>query len=189
MGKLFPGVLPTPLRVDRTTYGVTNTVAGPAFQTDVFATAPATGTLSFTNSAGVTTPMGADPAGRFFGQDALSTPVPLSPISVTADNPLTAVNPIGNTPVTTDSPLTDVVTITRARYSLLTGLLAIDARSSDAQVPLLALSYGTQTLTPTGVGPNQTITVSGLPIPPAQVTVTSASGGSDTEEVLVVTGP
>jgi hypothetical protein len=108
---------------------------------------------------------------------------------VTADNPLTAVNPIGNTPVTTDSPLTDVVTITRARYSLLTGLLAIDARSSDAQVPLLALSYGTQTLTPTGVGPNQTITVSGLPIPPAQVTVTSASGGSDTEEVLVVTGP
>ncbi len=169
-GKVFAGALPSPLVVDRTTYSRT------ALQTqvDVFATSAPTATLSFTPPA---TAMGGDELGRFFGQ-ALGDPF-LSPIDISADNPL-----LNNTPVTkTGNVVTDVVSITSVTYT--GGTLVIEASSSD-EVSLPTLSFGSSTLTPTGIGATQSVTVSGLAIPPATVIVTSSAGGSDTEDVVVL---
>src|SRR6266545_3486509 len=169
-GKLYEQTLPSPLVVDRTTYSRT------ALQTqvDVFATSAPTATLSFTPPA---TLMGGDVLGRFFGQ-ALGDPF-LSPVDISADNPL-----LNNTPVTkAGNVVTDLVSITSVTYT--GGTLVIEASSSD-EVSLPTLSFGSSTLTPTGVGATQSVTVSGLAIPPATVIVTSSAGGSDTEDVVVL---
>jgi hypothetical protein len=123
--------------------------------------------------------MGGDAFGRFFGQSALLGPnaVP-DGVDVTADNA-----PTNNTAVTIASAVTDVVTITRVEYS--GGVLTIEASSSD-ETSLPTLTYGSQTLAPVGGGPTQSLTVTGLAIPPAAVTVTSDAGGSDTEDVVVL---
>ncbi len=169
-GLIYPGTLASPLVVDRTTYSRT------ALQTqvDVFATSAPTATVSFTPPA---TAMGGDVLGRFFGQ-AVGEPF-TSPVDVSADNPS-----LNNTPVTkTGNVVTDVVSITSVTYS--GGTLVIEASSSD-ETSLPTLSFGASTLTPTGIGATQSVTVTGLTIPPAAVTVTSAAGGSDTEDVVVL---
>ncbi len=48
------------------------------------------------------------------------------------------------------------------------------------------LTVNGQSMTPSRRGPLQSATVTGLTIPPATITVTSANGGSDTEAVVVV---
>ncbi len=110
-------------------------------------------------------------AGSYFGQKnfAGSPPAFLTTTNI-SDNPQTAVS----------TPLVDIVTITRAEFNLDTGLLTIEAASSDAYAPpvLTAVGYGDL------VGGS--IIVPGLPIPPAQVTVASAAGGTDTEPVRVI---
>jgi hypothetical protein len=172
-GKISPTTtpLPTPLVVDRSTYSKTATLT----QVDVFATSAPTATVSFTDGA-VTTPMGGDAVGRFFGQE-LPNVVPPS-VTVTASN--VAAN---NSPASLLSNVTDVVSITRVEYSA--GTLVIEASSSD-ESPVPTLTYGTVTLSQVGTGPTQSATVTGLVIPPATVTVTSAKGGSDTEDVVVL---
>jgi hypothetical protein len=173
-GKIYPGALASPLVVERTTYA--RTVA--QTQVDVFASSAPTALLSFTPPSPEVL-MGGDAFGRFFGQSALLGPnaVP-DGVDVTADNA-----PTNNTAVTIASAVTDVVTITRVEYS--GGVLTIEASSSD-ETSLPTLTYGSQTLAPVGGGPTQSLTVTGLAIPPAAVTVTSDAGGSDTEDVVVL---
>jgi len=172
-GKIYPVALQTPLIVDRTTYGRT---AG-GTQVDVFATSAPTADVSFAPPT-PSIPMGGDPAGRFFGQDPNPAAIPV-PVTVTAGNP-----PLNNSPVSKESNVTDVVTIVRAEYN--NGTLTIEASSSDED-PLPVLTAGTLgDLNHPLAGPIQTLTVSGLTIPPATVTVTSGAGGSDTEEIDVL---
>jgi hypothetical protein len=175
MGKVFAGQagLPVPLVIDRTTYGTT---AGATHQIDVFAvSAPATSTLAFSP---IPTPMVGDATGHFYGQDTATAPVAFTPITVSA---LSTVN----TATSAASPLTDLVTISRAEYSLAAGTLTIDASSSDVAAPP-TLSYGATPLAMTLTPPVQTVTVTGLLVPPATATVASSAGGSDTEEVIVL---
>jgi hypothetical protein len=171
-GKIYPVALPSPLLVERTTYARTALQS----QVDVFARSAPTAALEFTPP---TTLMGGDAVGRFFGQ-ALVDPEAIPPtVDVTADN-----TPTNNTPVTkTGLAVSDVVSITRVEYGA--GVLTIEASSSD-ETGLPTLSFGNLTLTPVLGGPLQTVSVPGLLIPPATVTVTSSAGGSDTEDVVIL---
>jgi hypothetical protein len=168
-GKIYTGALPTPLVVDRATYSRTATLA----QVDVFATSAPTALVSFeppTPAVG----MGPADAGRFFGQDA--------PASIPSSVTVTAT--LNNTNASIQSAVTDVVTITKAEYNA--GTLIIEAVSSD-EVNLPSLNApGLGSLTLVGPGLIQSLTVSGLTIPPATVTVTSSANGSDTEDVVIL---
>jgi hypothetical protein len=82
----------------------------------------------------------------------------------------------------------DVVSISKAEYNA--GTITVTATSSDEATPptLTLVINGVErndaTWGPPGIV--QTGTLSGLFIPPATVTVTSANGGSDTEPAVVV---
>jgi len=177
MGKLYTAaVLPTPLVIDRTSYSRNAAQT----QIDVFATSAPAAVLSFddTSVPAVTTLMGGDAIGRFFGQ-ALVPPATLGPVTITA------VNPPNATTVSPASAVTDLVFITRAEYSIGTDTLVIEASSSDetALPGMTATGFGalnTALVPPTFSG---SFTAA---IPPATVTVTSAAGGADTEEVTVI---
>jgi hypothetical protein len=174
-GKVSTVVLPTPLVVDRTTYSSNAAQT----QIDVFAISAPTATVAFDVTGATAVPMGGDILGRYFGQ-TLAPPATLSPATITA-----TLNPSATT-VSPPSVLTDVVFITRAEYSLATGTLVIDASSSDetALPALTVVGFGTlgTALVPPAFSGSFTTVI----IPPASVTVTSAAGGSDTEEVVVV---
>jgi len=135
--------------------------------------------VEFTD-ANVLTPMTDNDAnGAWYGQSVNDPTLPAI-ISVSATN----TDGVGNTTTTTDaSDLVDLVTISRAEYDA--GTLTIEAASSDEVSPPVLSVDGTN-LTPTGVGVLQSATIGGLTIPPSTVTVTSANGGSDTEDVVVV---
>jgi hypothetical protein len=173
-GKVSTVVLPTPLVIDRTTYSSNATQT----QIDVFATSAPTAALTFDVTGATGILMGGDAIGRFFGQ-TLVPPASLSPITITALHPPNAPT------VSPASPLTDVVFITRVEYSLSTETLLIEASSSDENA--------LPTLTATGFGALTTALVSptfsgsfAATIPPATVTVSSAAGGSDTEDVVIL---
>jgi hypothetical protein len=178
MGKVFPGALPTPLAIERASYSRTATSA----QQDIFVKAPPTSTpVSLTDAnGGVLAMADADANGAWYAQSA-DDPILPATVSVAATN---AVN--NNTLTTRTANLTDLVTISRAEYSA--GTLTVEASSSDeVQLPsLTVLVNGTPVATLGGAGALKSGTVSGLTIPPALVTVASANGGSDTEEVALL---
>jgi hypothetical protein len=178
MGKVHAGPLVTPQLIERTSYG--RTAAGA--QQDVFVKAPPStnATVSATDANGAAVPMtDTDANGAWYGQsanDPTGTARIVSVSSIAKTGPNTPADPVA-------SPLVDVVTISRAEYDA--GTLTVVAASSDEVTPPVLTVNGTN-LAPTGVGVLQSATISGLTIPPATITVTSANGGSDTEEVAVV---
>jgi hypothetical protein len=184
MGKVHAGALATPLLVERTSYGRTGTADAVVAQQDVFVKAPPSTIAEVTASDGNVQPVtmtDSDANGAWYGQTA-SDPsnVPTPTVSVTA-----ATTNGSNTPTTGSKPLVDVVTISRAEYSLATSQLTVEAASSDEVTPP-TLSVNGQNLSPSGVGVLQSITLGGFTIPPATVTVDSNKGGSDTEQVVVL---
>lgn len=182
MGKVHAGALATPLLVERASYGRagTPTVA----QQDVFVKAPpstnALVTATDANGSSVTM-TDTDADGDWYGQSANDPDGTARTVSVTAS---ATVGP--NSPTTATKPLVDVVTISRAEYSLSAQTLTVEAASSDEVAQLPTLTANGQSLTPTGVGVLQGATINGLTIPPATITVTSDKGGSDTEQVVVL---
>ncbi len=190
-GKLSTVVRPTPMIVDRTTYARSNdpTTNAVVQQQDVFVQAPPPpGKASFIDTA--TSPAvemsEASTTGNWYGQST-GTPTPGANVSITADNSAAIAT---STPTTLASPLVDHVTVSRAEYSLASGQLVIEASSSD-QIAVPALS-ATATSDGAAIGalggpdPVKSLSASISPIPPAKVTVTSANGGSDTEEVVIL---
>lgn len=180
MGKVFSAqLLPTPVQIERSTYSrAADPLSGATVaQQDVFVNAPSTGSVSFQDANGATVTMtDADADSEWYGQ---STNDPVLPATIT----VTADNPPGNTPSTASSDMVDLIIISRAEYSA--GTLTVEAVSSD-EVDIPVLTVNGQTMTLVGTGPLQTATFTGLTIPPARVTVASASGGSDTEEVVLL---
>jgi hypothetical protein len=124
------------------------------------------------------TSMLGDNTGLFFGHRLTGTTVP--PVVV-----LTATDPSGTTrPTAVSSKVSDVVKVQTARYSWDNRSLLIEATSSDEVVvpDMVAQGYGRLTKS----GTLQRLTVADLSQPPATVTIKSASGGNDTEPVVVV---
>lgn len=177
MGKVHAGALDTPLLIERTSYGTTAVGA----QQDVFVKAPPSTTAAVTaidaNNVAVTmTDNDAD--GAWYGQSGSD------PTGVTAPTVSVTATSAANNPTDGTSALVDLVTVSRADYSA--GTLTVEAASSDEATPP-TLTVNGQSMTPVvGAEPLQSATVTGLTIPPATITVTSANGGSDTEAVVVV---
>lgn len=173
-GKIFTGVLSTPLTVTRSTYARTNpgTVS-------VFANSAPTASLTVAGGPNFpVTPvtMTGDGSGRFFAHVPIANSATLPAfLTVTATN-------TGNAPTSINSNLVDVVNVTRADYAMSTGLMTIEASSSDQSVP--------PTLTAVGLG----VLTSGIltvpvAVPSAFVLVESSRGGSDTRLVNIISAP
>ncbi|MFC5697098.1 hypothetical protein ACFPU0_16200 [Pseudomonas sp. GCM10022186] len=185
-GKLSDVIRPTPVIVQRSTYSRSGGEAGASGQQDVFVMAPPPpGTAEYQDSGNTTVPMTeANATGNWYGQST-GSPTPLADLAVTADN--SAAIP-ESTPTTLNTRLVDLVQIQRAEYSLTSGQLTLVASSSDETSPpalTATSSSGAEIGALGGDGATKTLTT-GLSNPPARVTVASASGGVDTEEVVIL---
>ncbi|WP_349571380.1 hypothetical protein [Azotobacter salinestris] len=188
-GRLSTVQRSTPLIVQRTTYSRdTDENNVPVQSQDVFVQAPPPpGRTRFEDSAGASVEMTeADGSGNWYGQSA-AAPAPGESLEITADNSL-ATPP--NAPTSLPASLVDQVTIERAEYSLGSGQLLVVASSSDRiDLPALTASdagSGSPIGQLQGDGALKSLTSGVGPVPPARVTVASAHGGSDTEDVLIL---
>ena len=189
-GRLATVNRPTPMIVQRATYSRKS--GGPGStgvqaQQDVFALAPPQpGTAQFVDTASSTVLMTeANGTGSWYGQSTANPTLPAN-LQLTADNTAAIAQ---SSPTTLPRALVDLVIIDNATYSLSSGQLTLAASTSDATSPgtLTAIGSSGGTIgTLSGDGASKTLTTGISPIPPAKVTVTSANGGSDTEEVVIV---
>jgi hypothetical protein len=165
-GNLFTGTVPAPLVVNRATY----TRPLPS-AVNVSATSAPTAVLRVSGTGITTTAMRGDGNGNFFAHIPLAG-APPDVVTVAATNP-------PNTATTIKSGIVDVVSITLAEYNSDLRILTIEASSSDqvTHPTLTAVGFGNLT-----AGKR---VVTGLLVPPTEVTVTSSAGGSDTAQVTV----
>ncbi len=172
-GKIFGGVVPTQLIVNKATYS--RTASGG--QVDVFATSLATSALDASgglNLPAAPTPMVGNAVGTFYVSIPLADASVLPPsITVTADRGLPSQSQVIDN-------LVDVVSITKAEFNSATSTLTIEASSSDQVAP------PTFTVLGLGVMTAGSLVVPGVTVPPVTVVVTSSSGGADIEGVSVV---
>ncbi|TDF84138.1 hypothetical protein [Pseudomonas sp. H9] len=185
-GKLSNVVRPTPVIGQRSTYSRHSENGDLRAQQDVFVQAPPPpGTATLISQTPPLSLTEANTTGAWYAQSTLNPNLPLN-LQVTADNQLAIST---STPTTLTLPLTDLVVIQRAEYSLASGQLTLVASTSDeTSPPTLVASTGNGAAIGTlgGNGAVKTLTTGLSPIPPATVTVTSANGGSDSEEVVLV---
>jgi len=185
-GKLSDVARPTPLMPQRSTYSRHTENGDLRAQQDVFVMAPpppaAVTLTSQTPNLNLTEANG---TGAWYAQSVLNPILPAT-LVLTADNSVA----IPTSSLTTANlPLTDLVTITRAEFSLASGQLTLVASTSDeTSPPVLSARTGNGTFIGNlaGNGAVKTLNTSLSPIPPAKVQVTSANGGSDSEDVVLV---
>ena len=179
-GKVRDSSPSTPLAIERASYQRTAVQT----QIEVFASSTIGADLCFRDTlalVGGTSPcqtdLTPDNNGRFFVQHPHSTDLP-DMIVVTASTPTGATQPSS-----LSSGLIDIVKINSATYSWDDNTLRIAATSSDeTQVPdLVATGFGRLSKS----GTQQTLSIPGLPQPPASIRVQSAAGGADSELVTV----
>ena len=187
-GKVLDSRAQTPAEIGRATYRRTSTGPGTSStRVEVFGKSANGSSLCFRETVALVagppqtpclTSMLGDNTGQFFGHRLTGSTVP--PLVV-----LTATDPSGTTrPTAVSSKVTDVVKVQTARYNWSNHSLLIEATSSDEVVvpDMVAQGYGRLTKS----GTLQRLTVADMTQPPATVTIKSASGGSDTEPVVVV---
>ena len=175
-GKVWDGQLNTPVAADRASFD-RPALGGQAGQVDTFATSVSANAVVTVSGgpnlpAGAQTLVGPDGVGRFFRSETLVNAATLPPfVTVTTTAP-------GTDPTVLLVPLTDVVSITTAEYNLQTGVLLVEATSSDLGpvVPALTVEeYGR----PVGAA-------IATAAPVGRVTVTSTKGGTASSLVSVV---
>ncbi|MFU2329479.1 Ig-like domain-containing protein [Pseudomonas sp. NFX98] len=182
-GKILDSRAQTPVEIGRATY---RRVAS-GTRVEVFGKSANNSVLCFRESVALVagppqtpclTGMLGDNTGQFFGHRLTGSTVP-PVVVVTATDPTST-----NRPTAVSSKVSDVVKVQTARYSWSNHSLLIEATSSDEVVvpDMVAQGYGRLTKS----GTLQRLTVADLTQPPATVTIKSASGGSDTEPVVVV---
>ncbi|MFJ2985371.1 MULTISPECIES: hypothetical protein [unclassified Pseudomonas] len=185
-GKLSEVARPTPLMPLRSTYSRHTENGDLRAQQDMFVLAPPPpATVTLTSQTPALPLAEANGTGTWYAQSVIN-PAPDTHLLISADNSLA----IPTSSVTNASlPLTDLVTITRAEYSLANSTLTLVASTSDeTSPPLLTAKTGNGTVISnlTGDGAVKTLSTTLSPIPPAKVQVTSANGGSDIEDVVLV---
>ncbi|MGE8468471.1 hypothetical protein [Pseudomonas putida] len=185
-GKLSTVALPTPLMPQRTTYSRRTENGDLHAQQDVFIMAPPPpATVTLTSQTPNLNLTEANGTGAWYAQSVLNPNVPTT-LVLTANNSVAIPT---SSPTTANLPLTDLVTITQAEYRLSTGQLTLVASTSDeTSPPVLTAHTGNGTLIGnlSGNGAVKTLSTTLSPIPPAKVQVTSANGGSDSEDVVLV---
>ncbi|MHB8766628.1 MAG: Ig-like domain-containing protein, partial [Deferrisomatales bacterium] len=173
MGKVFTGVVPRPLTVNRASYTRDETTG----QISVFATSVGNSLLEVSGTGIPATPMVGDPVtGAFFGNIRSGAPSTFPgsvTITNTADQPPTPVN----------APLVDEVIITTATYDPDAAMLTLAARSGDELTLPNLTAVGFGPLDPTGATP---LAVPDVLVPPERITVVSSLGGTATAKVAVV---
>ncbi|MDR0210430.1 MAG: hypothetical protein LBJ33_14830 [Pseudomonas putida] len=185
-GKLSSVNLPTPLLPQRSTYSRHTDNGDLRAQQDVFVLAPPPPAAVNLTSQSPSLPLTeANKTGTWYAQSTLDPTLPTT-MTVTADNSVAIPT---STATSANLPLTDLVTITRAEYSLASGQLTLVASSSDeTSPPAMVARTGNGTLigSLSGNGAVKTLSTGLSPIPPAKVQVTSDNGGSDSEDVVLV---
>ncbi|WDY60118.1 hypothetical protein [Pseudomonas sp. PSKL.D1] len=185
-GKLSEVARPTPLMPLRSTYSRRTENGDLHAQQDMFVMAPPPpATVTLTSQTPNLSLTEANGTGAWYAQSVLN-PAPGTNLLISADNSAA----IPTSSVTSASlPLTDLVTITRAEYSLANGTLTLVASTSDeTSPPTLTAHTGNGALIGnlSGDGALKTLSTSLSPIPPAKVQVTSSNGGSDSEDVVLL---
>jgi len=186
-GKLFTGVAPLPLTVDRTGHRCDS--SNQCF-VEVFAhsTAGAALTVNSVPPGSFTpTPLTTNNAGAFFASvpvAATALPVPVDPVTSPALQVAVTASQAGFTDVTVQKPVADVVDINQAQYNMATGILEILAASSDTRAALTEGEFGQL---PGGVLRIDLNGFTAVNFPPAQVVVVSNAGGTSTKLITTVT--
>lgn len=185
-GKLSTVERPTPVMPLRSTYSRHTENGDLRAQQDVFVMAPPLpATVTLTSQTPNLSLTEANGTGAWYTQSALNPSLPVN-LVVHADNSVAIPS---STPTTANLPLIDLVTISRAEYSLASGQLTLVASSSDeTSPPAMNATTGNGAVIGSlaGNGAVKTLSTGLSPIPPATVTVTSARGGSDSEDVVLV---
>jgi hypothetical protein len=178
LGQKYLLPIPSPLRVSRATYS-RDPVKG-VNSIDVFANSSPGARVLLTGTDMPSVVMKGDAVGNFFAhlETSAAAPLPAS-ISVT--------NVTDNPPTTATAALVDLVNITSATYDSLTGAIKVAATSSDLAVPGPALTVEGPLGGPMTAGAF-TGAVPATAVPPAKLTVISAAGGKDTDDVVVLPG-
>ncbi|RCL27583.1 hypothetical protein C6A77_09120 [Pseudomonas sp. AFG_SD02_1510_Pfu_092] len=185
-GKLSEVALATPLMPQRSTYSRHTENGDLRAQQDIFVMAPPPpASVTLTSQTPNLNLSEANGTGAWYGQSVLD-PAAGTVLTLSADNSVAIPS---SSLTSTNVALTDLVTITQAQYRLSTGELTLVASSSDETTPpVLTARTGNGTLIGnlSGNGAVKTLSTSLSPIPPAKVQVTSANGGSDSEDVVLV---
>jgi len=177
-GKVYTGPpLPTPMKVDEVSYSRWPSGRG---LVNVFVTSPASAQVNV--SGGGNVPPGPhaltnDRSDRHFGSVLVTPDSSVLPTTIQVVADASASNP-SVIPSVVDVPLVDLVTITRADYDKTTGILTVEAGSSDLLNP--------PTLTALGQPLNNGVLSLSVQSVPAEVAVTSSAGGSATYPVTVL---
>lgn len=138
---------------------------------DVWASSAFTSSMTATFPGEAPIPMTSDGIGGFYAHLDLppGTPPPTS---------VTVTDTINNR--SSQRAVVDKVTITQSTYDVATQTLTVSATSSS--------SVGTSSLALGGMflGADGQMVISGVPVPPSEITITSGLGGSETRQVVAV---
>ncbi|MFJ4156775.1 hypothetical protein ACIPZF_18510 [Pseudomonas sp. NPDC089752] len=185
-GKLSDVARPTPLMPLRSTYSRHTENGDLRAQQDVFVMAPPPpASVTLTSQTPNLSLTEANGTGAWYAQSVLNPILPAT-LVLNADNSVAIPTSSAST---ANLPLTDLVTISRAEFSLASGQLTLVASTSDeTSPPVLSARTGNGTFIGNlaGNGAVKTLNTSLSPLPPAKVQVISANGGSDSEDVVLV---
>jgi hypothetical protein len=176
LGQKFTAPIPTPTNVKRATYarnpatGITSidVWANSAPAQKVFMTGPGIPSIALVGDA----------AGNYYGHVEI-VGAATAPSSVTVTNATS--NPVVNVP----TALTDLVNVTAATYDSFTRALSVNATSSDLSVPAPALVVAGPLGGAMTAGAYSTTLLAGV-LPPLKVSVESAAGGVDADDVVII---
>lgn len=190
-GKIFdeantpPGIEPVRASYFRSTNSTTGVTTS---RINAWVKAPPTATVTLLNpQSNLNVPMAFDAESTFFRRIGLnaahSNPMPVQ-LTVTATS-------AGGLSTTQDVTVVDQVSIQTATWTASTQRLRVVTVSSDkihpaaGDIPELTLKVGANTfpMPQVGTAGRYELVLTGIAIPPAQVTVMSSKGGSDTEGV------
>ncbi|WP_442497072.1 hypothetical protein [Methylobacter sp. sgz302048] len=172
-GKLFSGNAPAPLVVDRTSY---TREIGDEGQVNAFVTSAPLAEVTVRGEPNLPpddVPLDGNGQGLFFKSIPVDASVLPDSVEVSAKNS-------GNANASHINLLTDAVNITKAEYNVTSQTLTIQANSSDKATNPVLTVFGFGDLT------NGSGTFSNVIAPPAKVTVTSAKGGTDSEDITII---
>jgi hypothetical protein len=179
LGQKYLAPIPSPLTIGRATYSrdpVRNISS-----IDVFASSTPGAKVVLTGTDMPSVVMKSDAVGNFFAHLELPATAPLpGGVQVT--------NLTDNPPTTKSALLKDLVNITSATYDTLTSTLTVKATSSDLSVPPPALAVEGPLGGPMTAGVFTSAALGAAVVPPAKLSVISAAGGIDTDDVVVVPG-